>query len=56
MRSRGNPVVMKQLMSEPALDENKGISEILSTDINDYVGKIVCTTSDTSGSLNRVTL
>ncbi len=56
MRSRGNPVVMKQLMNEPALDENKGISEILSTDINDYVGKIVCTTSDTSGSLNKVTL
>ena len=56
MRSRGNPVVMKQLMNEPAHDENKGISEISSTDINDYVGKIVCTTSDTSGSLNKVTL
>ena len=51
MRSRGNPIIMKQL-----LKVNKGVPEILSTDINDYVGKIVCTTSETSGSLNRITL
>ena len=56
MRSRGNPIIMKQLLNEPALEVNKGVSEILSTDINDYVGKIVCTTSETSGSLNRITL
>ena len=56
MRSRGNPIIIKQLLNEPALEVNKGVSEILSTDINDYVGKIVCTTSETSGSLNRITL
>ena len=56
MRSRGNPIIMKQLLNEPPLEVNKGVSEILSTDINDYVGKIVCTTSETSGSLNRITL
>ena len=56
MRSRGNPIIMKQLLNEPALEVNKGVPEILSTDINDYVGKIVCTTSETSGSLNRVSL
>jgi hypothetical protein len=47
---------MKQLLNEPALEVNKGVSEILSTDINDYVGRIVCTTTDTSGSMNRVEL
>ena len=47
---------MKQLINEPIIEENKGVSEILSTDINDYIGKIVCTTSETSGSLNRITL
>ena len=56
MRSRGNPIIMKQLLNEPPLEVNKGVPEILSTDINDYVGKIVCTTSETSGSLNRITL
>ena len=55
-RSRGNPVIMKQLINEPIIEENKSVSEILSTDINDYIGKIVCTTSETSGSLNKVTL
>ena len=47
---------MKQLLNETPLEVNKGVPEILSTDINDYVGKIVCTTSETSGSLNRVSL
>ena len=56
LRSIGNPVITKQFLNEPALEINKGVPEILSTDINDYVGKIVCTTSDTSGSLNKVTL
>ena len=56
MRSRGNPIIMRQLLNEPALEVNKGVSEILSTDINDYVGRIVCTTTDTSGSMNRVEL
>ena len=56
LRSRGNPVVMKQLINEPIIEDNKGVPEILSTDINDYIGKIVCTTSETSGSLNKVTL
>ena len=56
MRSRGNPIIMKQLLNEPPLEVNKGVPEILSTDINDYVGKIVCTTSETSGSLNRIAL
>lgn len=56
LRSRGNPVIMKQLINEPIIEENKSVSEILSTDINDYIGKIVCTTSETSGSLNKVTL
>ena len=56
MRSRGNPIIMKQLLKEPPLEVNKGLPEILSTDINDYVGKIVCTSSETSGSLNRITL
>jgi len=56
MRSRGNPLVMKQLINEPILDQNKGVSGIFSTNIDDYIGKIVCTTSDTSGSLNKVTL
>ena len=56
MRSRGNPIIMKQLLNEPPLEVNKGVSEILSTYINYYVGKIVCTTSETSGSLNRVSL
>jgi len=56
LRSTGNPIVMKQLINEPIIEENKGVPEILSTDINDYIGKIVCTTSETSGSLNRVTL
>ena len=56
MRSRGNPIIMKQLLKEPSLEVNKGLPEILSTDINDYIGKIVCTTSETSGSLNKVTL
>ena len=56
MRSRGNPIIMKQLLKESPLEVNKGLPEILSTDINDYIGKIVCTTSETSGSLNRITL
>lgn len=56
LRSTGNPIVMKQLINEPIIEENKGVPEILSTDINDYIGKIVCTTSETSGSLNRITL
>ena len=56
LRSRGNPVIMKQLINEPIIEENKSVSEILSTDINDYIGKIVCTTSDTSGSMNKVEL
>ena len=56
MRSRGNPIVMNQLLNEPVLDVNRGVPEILSTDINDYIGKIVSTTSDTSGSMNRVEL
>ena len=56
MRSRGNPIIMNQLLNETPLEVNKGVPEILSTDINDYVGKIVCTTSETSGSLNRITL
>ena len=56
LRSTGNPIVMKQLINEPIIEENKGVPEILSTDINDYIGKIVCTTSETSGSLNKVTL
>ena len=56
MRSRGNPIIMKQLLKEPPLEINKGVPEILSTDINDYIGKIVCTTSDTSGVMNKVEL
>ena len=56
MRSRGNPIITKQLLNEPVLEINKGVPEILSTDINDYIGKIVSTTSDTSGSMNRVEL
>ena len=44
------------LKSEPVLDVNRGVPEILSTDINDYIGKIVCTTSDTSGAMNKVEL
>ena len=56
LRSRGNPMITKQFLNEPALEINKGVPEILSTDINDYVGKIVCTSSETSGSLNRITL
>lgn len=56
LRSTGNPIVMKQLINEPIIEENKGVPEILSTDINDYIGKVVCTTSETSGSLNRITL
>ena len=56
LRSIGNPVITRQFLNEPALEINKGLPEILSTDINDYIGKIVCTTSDTSGSMNRVEL
>ena len=56
MRSRGNPIIMKQLLKEEPLEVNKGVPEILSTDINDYIGKIVCTTSDTSGAMNKVEL
>ena len=47
---------MKQLLKEEPLEVNKGVPEILSTDINDYIGKIVCTTSDTSGAMNKVEL
>ena len=56
MRSRGGPIIMEQLLKESPLEVNKGVNEILSTDINDYIGKIVCTTSDTSGSMNKVEL
>ena len=30
MRSRGNPIVMNQLLDEPVLDVNRGVPEILS--------------------------
>ena len=38
LRSRGNPIITKQLLNEPVLEINKGVPEILSTDIFSILG------------------
>ena len=56
IRSTGTSIVIKQLNDEPILDENKPIDLIQSVDIEQYVGKIVSVTLDSTGDLNKIEL
>ena len=56
IRSIGTSIVIDQLNSEPILDENKSSGEILSLDLDEYVGKIVSVTLDQTGDLNQIEL
>ena len=56
IRSIGTSIVIDQLNSEPILDENKSSREIHSLDLDEYVGKIVSVTLDTTGDLNQIEL
>ena len=56
IRSAGSSRVMKQLNSEPILDENKSESVPDSVDLNEYVGRIVSATLDPLGDLNKIEL
>ena len=56
IRSIGTSIVRDQLNSEPILDENKSSEEIHSLDLDEYVGKIVSVTLDSTGDLNKIEL
>ena len=56
LRSVGNSIVHQQFLDEPILEENKGIEELDSTDINDYVGKIISVSYELEEELNEVKL
>ena len=56
IRSTGTSIVIKQLNDEPILDENKPTDLIQSVDIEQYVGKIVSVTLDSTGDLNKIEL
>ena len=56
IRSVGTSIVIKQLNSEPILDENKPTELIQSLDLDEYVGKIVSVTIDPTGDLNKIEL
>ena len=56
IRSVGTSIVIDQLNSEPILDKNKSSGEIHSLDLDEYVGKIVSVTLDSTGDLNKIEL
>ncbi len=56
IRSVGSYIAQQQFLDEPILEENKPNDDIDSIDIEDYVGKIVSVTFDSTQQLNEVKL
>jgi hypothetical protein len=56
IRSVGSYIAQQQFLDEPILEENKSNDDIDSIDIEDYVGKIVSVTFDSTQQLNEVKL
>ena len=56
IRSTGTSIVIRQLNDEPTLDDNKPDELIQSVDLNQFVGKIVSVTLDSTGDLNKIEL
>jgi hypothetical protein len=56
IRSTGSYIAQQQFLDEPILEENKSNDDIDSIDIEDYVGKIVSVTFDSTQQLNEVKL
>ena len=56
IRSTGTSIVIRQLNDEPTLDDNKPDELIQSVDLNEFVGKIVSVTLDSTGDLNEIEL
>tara|TARA_Y100000816_G_C25740663_1_gene389745 strand:- start:209 stop:550 length:342 start_codon:yes stop_codon:yes gene_type:complete len=56
IKSVGTSIVIRQLNSEPILDQNKSDHLIHTVDLNEYVGKIVSVKLDPTGDLNEIEL
>mgnify|MGYP003311942808 FL=1 len=56
IRSTGTSIVIRQLNDEPTLDDNKPDELIQSVDLNEFVGRIVSVTLDSTGDLNEIEL
>tara|TARA_B000000532_G_C18620743_1_gene299676 strand:+ start:201 stop:542 length:342 start_codon:yes stop_codon:yes gene_type:complete len=56
IKSTGTSIVMQQFNNEPVLSENKSSDFVQSVDLEEYVGKIVSVTLDSTGDLNKIEL
>jgi len=56
IRSIGSDIAQQQFLDEPILEENKSDIDIDSLDLDDYVGKIISLTFDSTNELNDVKL
>ena len=56
IKSTGTSIVMQQFNNEPILSENKPSDFAQSVDLEQYVGKIVSATLDSTGDLNKIEL